>query len=70
MDNETMTTREAARYLNLSTVVLLRKADLLGGVKDGRGWYRWPKDRIEAYKRAVVGKGLNDPTRGKDLERE
>lgn len=64
-----MTTREAARLLDISNVALLRKAALLGAKKDGRGWYRWPADRIKAYKNATAGKALTDPTRGRELER-
>jgi excisionase family DNA binding protein len=68
MADEFMTTREAARYLDLSITVLTRKARRgeLGAVKRGNGWV-FPKSQIEAYARAVAGKSLNDPTRGDDL---
>jgi len=69
MGQKMLTTREAARFLDLSTVALLRKADLLGAEKDARGWYLWPKDKLCEYKEAVAGKALNDPTRGEELER-
>jgi len=65
--NETWTTREAARYLDISTVALLRKVELLGASKVGIG-YRWPIERVKAYERAVAGKALSDPTRGSELE--
>ena len=67
-DNGTWSTREAARYLDLSTVALLRKAALLGAVRVGRG-YQWPIERVKEYARSVVGKSLNDPTRGEELAR-
>lgn len=64
---DTWTTREAARYLDISTVALLRKVDLLGAYKEGRG-YQWPIENVQAYAQAVAGKSLNDPTRGDELE--
>jgi len=67
MGQEMLTTRQAARYLDLSTVALLRKATLLGAERDGRGWYLWPKDKLREYRQAVVGKSMNDPTRGEEL---
>lgn len=67
-ENETWSTREAARYLDISRVALLRKVDLLGAVRVGRG-YHWPIKRIEEYARVVAGKVLTDPTRGEELER-
>lgn len=68
-ETETWTTREAARYLDISNVAMLRKAALLGAVRVGRG-YQWPIDRVKAYARAVAGKSLNDPTRGEELARD
>ena len=68
-DNGMWSTREAARYLNISTVAMLRKADLLGAVKVGKG-YQWPIERVKEYARAVAGKSLTDPTRGQELARE
>ena len=64
--NETWTTREAARYLDISTVALLRKVKLLGAVKVAGG-YQWPIERVKAYEHAVAGKALSDPTRGSEL---
>ena len=66
--NNTWSTREAAHYLDISTVAMLRKVKLLGAEKVGRG-YQWPIDRVQAYGRAVAGKSLNDPTRGVELAR-
>lgn len=68
-ENGTWSTREAAHYLNISTVAMLRKAELLGATIVGRG-YRWPIERVKEYGRAVAGKALNDPTRGEELARE
>lgn len=62
----TWSTREAAHYLDISTVAMLRKAKMLGAVLVGRG-YRWPIERVKEYARAVAGKALNDPTRGEEL---
>jgi hypothetical protein len=67
-DDETWSTREAARYLDISIVALLRKVELLHAEKVGRG-YRWPIDRVKEYARAVAGKALTDPTRGEELEK-
>ena len=67
--SNTWTTREAAHYLDISTVAMLRKAELLGAIKVGRG-YQWPIERVKEYGRAVAGKSLNDPTRGMELARE
>lgn len=69
MSQEYLSTRQAAHFLNISTVALLRKATLLGAHKDRRGWYRWPSDRVKAYRAATAGKALTDPTRGQELER-
>lgn len=68
-NNHTWSTREAARFLDISTVALLRKTDKLGAYKDSRGWYHWPVERVKAYARAVSDKALTDPTRGQELER-
>ena len=68
MGKDYMSTRQAARLLDISEQALVRKADLLGAKKDRLGWYRWPAERIDAYRAAIAGKDLNDPTRGHDLE--
>ena len=69
MTDKMWSTREAARFLDISTVAMLRKAELLGAVRVGRG-YQWPVEKVRAYARAVAGKSLNDPTRGEELARE
>ena len=63
-DKTYWTTREAARFLDLSTVAMLSKVDLLGAVKQPRG-YAWPVVRVQEYARSVAGKALNDPTRNR-----
>ena len=70
MGDEMLSTRQAARFLDLSTVALLRKTTLLGAEKDAQGWYHWPIEKLREYKDAVAGKALNDPTRGQELARE
>ncbi len=68
-NNGMWTTREAARFLDLSTVTVLSKKDILGAVLVGRG-YRWPIENVKRYAAAVEGKGLSDPTRGRELKKE
>ena len=70
MENETTwTTRQAAQYLNLSTVAMLAKVELLRPRKTGAG-YLWPVVAVKQYARDVAGKSLNDPTRNRKPEAE
>ena len=66
-DRELWTTRQAARYLELSTVAMLSKVELLGAVKTGRG-YAWPADQVREYGKRIAGLALNDPTRNRVFE--
>lgn len=68
MGQKYFTTREAARFLDISTVALLRKVDLLSAIREDKG-YKWPITKIKEYKKATAGKALTDPTRGQELER-
>jgi hypothetical protein len=64
-----ITTAEAAQELQLSVVLLARKARAgdLPAVWKGSGWL-FPKWAIREYKLSVAGKSLNDPTRGEELK--
>jgi hypothetical protein len=69
MENgKTWTTRQAARYLDLSTVAMLAKVELLGAVKHSAG-YAWPVEAVKQYALDVAGKSLNDPTRNRPNDR-
>jgi len=70
-----ITAQEAAEILGLTPESLRRKAREaersggsmpLGAVKRGRDWF-FIKVDVERYARAVEGKSLNDPTRGREL---
>lgn len=65
---EYLTTAETAEILGLSAAVLGRKAKRgqLGAIRKGYVWL-FLKHEVERYKRAVEGKALNDPTRGREL---
>lgn len=61
-----MTTQEAAEYLGLSRSLLARKAkkkNWLGAKKMGRQWF-FLRSEVVQYALAIMGKSLNDPTRG------
>lgn len=63
------TTRQAAAYLNLSTVAMVHKKELLGAVHSDNG-YLWSPDKVREYARSVAGKSLNDPNRNRAFERD
>jgi len=68
VDKNSLSTREAAYVVGISTVAMVRKAKMLGAEQDETGAYRWPADAVHKYAASVEGKATNDPTRGKNLK--
>lgn len=68
MNDEILSTREAADILNLGQAAISRllRIGKLEGRRIGREWIVY-RSSVEAYLEQIEGKSKNDPTRGTSL---